>query len=181
MTFDGAKIIIFKGRRFTFSENVKFRLKINEFRILAEEAWIEHERTAVSDIEKVVPDIPVNDEHARFILVNSSEKLNEEISDREEKIRPLLTGQELREFNGLLDPKGRTVEGKLNALKIEENNSMKRANDVEGDPEREALYETIAEVARLKADQLRLEANFKPESETAQSILAEETENNPLT
>ena len=181
MTFDGAKIIIFKGRRFTFSENVKFRLKINEFRILAEEAWIEHERTAVSDIEKVVPDIPVNDEHARFILVNSSEKLNEEISDREEKIRPLLTGQELREFNGLLDPKGRTVEEKLNALKIEENNSMKRANDVEGDPEREALYETIAEVARLKADQLRLEANFKPESETAQSILAEETENNPLT
>ena len=142
---------------------------------------MEHERTAVSDIEKVVPDIPVDDEHAESILGNSSEKLNEKISDREGRIVASLTEQELREFNGLLDPKGRTVEEKLNALKIEENNWMKRENDVEGDPRREELYESIVEVAKLKADQLRLEANLKPESETAQSILAEETENNPLT
>ena len=76
---------------------------------------------------------------------------------------------------------GITVKDRLDALKIGENNWMKRANDVEGDPEKEALYETIAEVAKLKADQLRLEENLKPESEFAQNILAEETENNPLT
>ena len=182
MKFDNVKIIILgKNKKYKFSENVKFRLKIDEFRILAEEAWMEHERTAVSDIEEVVPDVFVDDEHAKSILGNSFEKLNEEISDREDRIVASLTGQELREFNGLLDPKGRTVEEKLNALKIEEYNWMKRANDVEGDPEKEALYESIAEVAKLKADQLRLEANLKPESETAQSILAEETENNPLT
>ena len=182
MKFDNVKIIILgKNKKYKFSENVKFRLKIDEFKILAEEAWMEHERTAVSDIEKVVPDIPVDDEHAESILGNSSEKLNEEISDREDRIAASLTDQELREFNGLLDPKGRTVEEKLNALKIEENNWMKRANDVESDPRREELYESIVEVAKLKADQLRLEANLKPESETAQSILAEETENNPLT
>ena len=182
MKFDGAKIIILgKNKKYKFSENVKFKLKIDEFRILAEEAWMEHERTAVSDIEEAVPDVFVDDEHAESILGNSSEKLDEKISDREDRIGASLTGQELREFNGLLDPKGRTVEEKLNALKIEENNWMKRANDVEGDPEKEALYESIAEVAKLKVDQLRLEANLKPESETAQSILAEETENNPLT
>ena len=181
MKFDNVKIIILKNGKYTFSENVRFRFKIDEFRILAEEAWIEHGRTAVSDIEEAVPDVFVNDEHASNILSNSLEKLDEEISDQKDRIVASLTGQELREFAGLLDPKGRTVEEKLNALKIEENNWMKRANDVEGDPEKEALYESIAEVAKLKTDQLRLEANLKPESETAQSILAEETENNPLT
>ena len=192
MKFDNVKIIILgKNKKYKFSENVKFRLKIDEFRILAEEAWMEHERTAVSDIEKVVPDIPVDDEHAESILGNSLEKLNEEISDREGRIVASLTERELREFNGLLkvklptleeqDEGGITVKDRLDFLKTEENNWMRRANDVEGDPRKEALYESIVEVAKLKADQLRLEANLKPESETAQSILAEETENNPLT
>ena len=181
MKFDNVKIIILKNGKYTFSENVKFRLKIDEFRILAEEAWMEHERTAVSDIEDQIPDVFVNDQHAESILGNSSEKLNEKISDQKDRIVASLTEQELREFNGLLDPKGQTVEEKLNALKIEENNWMKRANDVEGDPRREELYKSIVEVAKLKADQFRLEANLKPESETAQSIIAEETGNNPLT
>ena len=182
MKFDNVKIIILgKDKKYKFSENVKFRSKIDEFRILTEKARMEHERTAVSDIEEVVPDVFVDDGHASNILSNSLEKLDEEISDREDRIVASLTGQELREFNGLLNPKGRTVEEKLNALKIGENNWMKRANDVEGDPGKEALYESIVEVAKLKADQLRLEENLKPGSETAQSILAEETENNPLT
>ena len=191
MKFDNVKIIILENGKYKFSENVKFRLKIEEFRILAEDAWMEHDRTAFSDIEEVVPDVFVNDKHARSILGNSLERLNEEISDREDRIIPLLTEQEAREFNGLLKVRlptleeqeegGITVKDKLNFLKTEENNWTKRANDVEGDPRREELYESIAEVAKLKADQLRLEANLKPESETAQSILAEETENNPLT
>ena len=182
MKFDNAKIVIFgKNKKFTFSENARFRGKIGEFEILAEEARMEHEQTAVSDIEEVVPDIPVDDGHASSILSNSLEKLDGEISGREDRIVASLTRQEPREFNGLLDPKGRTVEEKLNALKIEENNWRKRANEVEGDPERKELYESITDVAILKADQLRLEANLRPESETAQNILAEETENNPLT
>ena len=191
MTFDGVKIIIFKGKKFVFSENVKLRLKIEEFRILAEEAWREHDRTAVSDIEEVVPDVFVDDEHAKSILRNSLRKLNERISDRKDRIVTVLTEEELREFAGILKVKlptleeqgegGITVKDRLDFLKTEENNWMKRANKVEGDPERKKLYETITEVAKFKADQLRLEANLKPESETAQNILEEETENNPLT
>ena len=185
MTFDNVKIIIFKGKRFTFSENVKFRLKINEFKILAEEAWMEHDRTAISDIEEVVPDVFVDDEHAESILSDSLEKLNEEISDRKERIISLLkkdANDEVREFAGGLDPKGRTVEEKIKFLKeIEEPYWEKKVNDVKNDPRRKTLYETIVEVVKLKADHLRLEANLKPESETAQSILEEETKNNPLT
>ena len=192
MKFDNVKIIILgKNKKYKFSENVKFRLKIDEFRILAEEAWMEHERTAVSDIEDQIPDVFVDDEHAESILGNSFEKLNEEISDREDRIVASLTGQELREFAGILKVRlptleereegGITVKDRLNSLKVIEDIWRDRANDVEGDPEKEALYKSIVEVAELKADQLRLEANMKPESETAQSILAEETENNPLT
>ena len=181
VTFDNAKIIILKNKKFTFSENRKFFLKIQEFKILAEEAFREHERTAVADIEKVVLDIPVDDGHASSILSDSLEKLDKEISDRKDRIAASLTKQELREFAGLLDPKGQAVEEKINALKVIEDIFQDRANEVEGDPEKEALYESIIDVAKLKADQLRLEENLRPESETAQNILAEETENNPLT
>ena len=181
VTFDNAKIIILKNKKFTFSENRKFFLKIQEFKILAEEAFREHERTAVADIEKVVLDIPVDDGHASSILSDSLEKLDKEISDRKDRIAASLTKQELREFAGLLDPKGQAVEEKINALKVIEDIFQDRANEVEGDPEKEALYESIIDVAKLKADQLRLEENLRPESETAQNILAEENENNPLT
>ena len=77
MKFDNVKIIIFKGKRFTFSENKKFKLKIDEFKILAEEAWMEHDRTAVSNIEEVVLDVFVDDEHAKSIVGNTLERLNE--------------------------------------------------------------------------------------------------------
>ena len=73
------------------------------------------------------------------------------------------------------------MEDRLNALKIEENNWRNRANDVEGDPPRKDLYESIAEVAKLKADRLRLEANLKPESEITQNILKEKAKDNILT
>ena len=111
MKFDNVKIIILgKNKKFKFSENVKFRLKIDEFKILAEEAWIEHERTAVSDIEKVVPDVFIDDEHASNILSNSLEKLDEKISDREDRIVTVLTDQELREFAGILKVRLPTLE-----------------------------------------------------------------------
>ena len=189
VTFDNAKIIILKNKKFLFSENVRLGKKIQEFRTLAEEAREEHERTAVSDIEKVVPDVFVDDGHASSILSDSLEKLDKEISDREERIIPQLTEQEIREFAGILDPKGQTAEEKIKFLKLLEDDWRRFAqrfeNRVEGDTKenllKKTLYESIADVAKLKADQLRLEENLKPESETAQNILAEETENNPLT
>ena len=77
VTFDNSKIIILKNKKFTFSENVRLRKKIQEFKILAEEARLEHERTAVADIEKVVPDIPVDDGHAISILSELSGKVRQ--------------------------------------------------------------------------------------------------------
>ena len=95
---------------------------------------------------------------------------------------PSLSRQELREFNGILKVKlptreereegGITVRDRLNSIKIIEKKFRDRVNEVAGDPEKEELYESIVDVAKLKADQLRLEANLRPESETAQNILA---------
>ena len=50
---------------------------------------------------------------------------------------------------------GITVENRLEALKIEENNWREKANRVQNDPQKEVLYESIADVAKLKVDELR--------------------------
>ena len=70
---------------------------------------------------------------------------------------------------------------KINLGKEEGKNRENKANDVKGDPQKQTLYESIADVAKLKADELRLKANLKPESELARNILEEKTKNNILT
>ena len=70
---------------------------------------------------------------------------------------------------------------KINLAKEEGKYWENKVNDIEGDPQKQALYESIAEVAKLKADELRLKANLKPESEIARNILEEKTKNNILT
>ena len=113
------------------------------------------------------------------------------MSNRGDEITPLLTENEIREFRGILDVRsptlmeqregGITVENRIEALKIEENNWRERANRVEADPQKEVLYESIADLAKLKADELRLKANLKQESEIAQNTVREEAERNDLT
>ena len=113
------------------------------------------------------------------------------MSNRGDEITPLLTENEIREFRGILGVRsptlmeqregGITVENRIEALKIEENNWRERANRVEADPQKEVLYESIADLAKLKADELRLKANLKPESEIAQNTVREEAERNDWT
>ena len=110
MKFDGVKIIILKKNEFKFSENVKFGSKINEFENLAREARKEHERTGFSDIEEEIPGVYVDDEHAESILSDSLERLDEEISDRSDRIVPLLSENEAQEFTGLLKVELPTLE-----------------------------------------------------------------------
>ena len=73
------------------------------------------------------------------------------------------------------------MDSKLETLKVEETYWKDKANRVEDDPYRETLYKTIDDVAILKADELRLRANVRPESEIAQNIVREEAERKDLT
>ena len=46
--------------------------------------------------------------------------------------------------------------------------------------QKKLLYESIADVAKLKVDELRLRANLRPESEKVQSIVKKKTKSNIL-
>ena len=101
-----------------------------------------------------------------------------------------LNENEIREFRGILTAKlptaeqqregGITVENRIDALKIEETNWRDLA-ERQTDSKKKLLYESIADVAALKADELRLRANVRPENEITQNIVEEEAENNDLT
>ena len=172
-----------------FTKNVRFKSKLDEFQALARESEKEHEKTAVAMVEETVPDVPVDDNIAKSVLNDSLERVNEEISERSDEIMVELTENEIREFRGILDVKlptleqqregGITVENRINALKIEENNWRDLAQ--RADPKKKRLYESIADVAALKADELRLRANIRPENEITQNIVEEEAKNNDLT
>ena len=108
-----------------FSTNKNFRSKIDEFNDLVEKAKEERSGTAMGFAEEFI-NVPVS----RSVVNDSLEELNEEISDRSDRIIQQLTEQEIREFRGLLDinlPTSEeeeeriTVETKINFVKEEEN------------------------------------------------------------
>ena len=141
-----------------FSTNKNFRSKIDEFNDLVEKAKEERSGTAMGFAEEFI-NLPIS----RSVVNDSLEELNEEISDRSDRIIPQLTEQEIREFRGLLDinlPTSEeeeeriTVETKINFVKEEEKYWKNKANEVEGDPQKSKIYETVADVAKLKADEL---------------------------
>ena len=83
--FDGVKIIISEKGRFTFSKNVKFKTKIEEFDALVLKAKEEHEKTAVGFVEKTNDQIPVDDNAAESVLSDSIEEVEERISNRSDR------------------------------------------------------------------------------------------------
>ena len=141
-------------------------------------------------IEESVPGVFVDDNLIDSVLSNSLERLNEEISERVDEITVELNENEIREFRGILTVKlptaeqqregGITVKGRIDAIKTEETHWRDLAERAQ-QAEKKLLYESIADVAALKADELRLRANVRPENEITQNIVEEETENNDLT
>ena len=106
------------------------------------------------------------------------------------KSRLGLTENEIREFRGILTTKLPTLEqqregeitvkGSIDVIKTEETYWRNLAERTQ-QAEKKLLYESIADVAALKADELRLRANVRPENEITQNIVEEESENNDLT
>ena len=179
--YDGTRIIIQRGKRLTFTEDVKKASKVNEFKDLVKRAEAEHEKTAIALVEETV-DVS-NDELTNSVLRSSVERLNDEITERADEIAVELAENELRELRGLLAEKRKeylTIEEQIENIKIEENHWRQKSRE-EPDARKEKLYEAIADIAKLKADELRLRANIRPEGELAQSIVEEEVENNDLT
>ena len=72
------------------------------------------------------------------------------------------------------------MEDRIDAIRAEETHWRNLA-ERQTDPNKKLLYESIADVAVLKADELRPRANIRLEGELARSIVEEEAVNNDLT
>ena len=114
---DGRFTIEFKGKRIGWIERdrsvslfeKKNKKLVNEFKNLMDGAAREYQQTPES-LVKNLPDYVVKD-----ILNASAETLVDEI----DQITATLTEQELREFAGVLNPKGPTAEVKIKALEVQ--------------------------------------------------------------
>ena len=79
--YDSTRIIVQKGKRLVYTEDVKKASKVNEFKRLVEKAELEHGKTGAAVIEEAVPDVTVSEDLANSVLRNSIERLEGEIDD----------------------------------------------------------------------------------------------------
>ena len=141
---------------------------------------MEHKKTSVSLIEDTLGDIPVDADLTHSVLQNSIENLESFIDDKVAEIEAnsvSIDKEKIREFRGItkkadhnLDNGGlKTLENYFRDLAKNEPNGLKK------------LYEGMADVCVLKADEIRLRRNERPKSEIVQSVVEEEAQNNDLT
>ena len=168
--FDVVRIIVQRGKRLVFTKDVKKVSKLNEFNSQVRKAQEEHYTTPVSLMEETL-DITVDEDLEWSVLRRSPEKLNEEISEMADGITAELTENELREFRGILAARLSTVEqqreggitagDRIGAIRAEETH-WRDLLERQADSKKKLLYESIADVAAVKADELRFRANVRP-------------------
>ena len=177
--YDGTRIIVQKGKRLVYTEDVKKASKVKEFKRLVERAELEHGKTGAAVIEEAVPDVTVNEDLANSVLRNSIERLKSEIDEMVADIESRSVGTSVT-----LDKEKitKTADHNLDngGLKVQEEYFRDLARD-EPNELRSKLYEEMADVCALKVDEIRLRRNQRPESELARSIVEEEAQNNDLT
>ena len=181
--FDGIKIIVQKGKKLVYTEDVKKLAKVTEFKELVEKAELEHQKTPAALIEGTLPDVPVNTDLERSVVRNSIENLkhsiNEKVAEIEAKVKTAtISEQTIREFGGIIKMTDHNLDN--GSLKTQENAFRKLAKD---EPKllEKILYEAMAEACVLKADEIRLRRNERPESVAVQSMIEEEAQQNDLT
>ena len=186
--FDGIKIIIQKGKRLVYTEDVKKLAKVAEFKELVEKAELEHQKTPAALIEETLPDVPVNTDLEQSVLRNSIENVEHYIDEKTAEIEAKASEiefksatvgyQKIRELRGVLDMTDHNLDnGALKTQEMEFRDAKNKAKSLE---EKE-LYEGMVEVCVLKADEIRLRRNERPESVAVQSMIEEEAQQNDLT
>ena len=195
---DGRFTIEFKGKRIGWIERdrsvslfeKKNKKLVNEFLNSMDGAVREYQQTPES-LVKNLPDYAVED-----ILNTSVERISERISDEVDNLTATLTEQELREFAGVLNPKGPTAEVRIKALEaqadhwkaVRKETESKAARVVEkGSPnevEKAKLelskLESLEKTAKLQADFERLKNNEKPIHDETLDIINDEVRENDL-
>ena len=184
---DGRFTIEFKGKRIGWIERdrsvslfeKKNKKLVNEFLNSMDGAVREYQQTPES-LVKNLPDYAVED-----ILNASAERIFDEI----DQITATLTEQELREFAGVLNPKGATAEVRIKALEVQadhwkaERKEAEKGSGEEVERARSEItkLESLEKTARLQADFERLKNNEKPVHEETLDIINDEIQENDLT
>ena len=189
---DGRFTIEFKGKRIGWIERdrsvslfeKKNKKLVNEFLNSMDGAVREYQQTPES-LVKNLPDYAVED-----ILNASVERISERISDEVDGLTATLTEQELREFAGVLNPKGATAEDRIKALETQADHwktLRKEAEDGSGatmEVERArseiTKLESLEKTAKLQADFERLKNNEKPIHDETLDIINDEVRENDL-
>ena len=191
---DGRFTIEFKGKRIGWIERAQAGVRtvslfekknkklVDEFKNSMDGAAREFEKTP-SSLVKNLPDFAVED------ILNTSV---ERISNKVDELTATLTEQELREFAGVLNPKGPTAEDRIKALETQvdywesvrkeaESKAEKGSpNEVEKAKLELSKIESLEKTAKLQADFERLKNNEKPIHDETLEIINDEIQENDL-
>ncbi|CAB3978761.1 Hypothetical predicted protein [Paramuricea clavata] len=110
------------------------------------------------------------------VLENIVERMDDELSNQSEALgnSTVISENELKELRGILNVKGNSGKEKIDHLEIETERTA-------GREQKALLYEAMADMTELKADEIRLRSNERPKGPRAMSIVEEEVEINDLT
>ena len=114
------------------------------------------------------------------IKQNSIEKLNNSIENIQENMKETeMDEQDVRELNGVLNPRGQTAKEKIDFLEIQADHWRQKAL-LETDERKEKWYKDAEKTTRLVADKIRLENDLRPEEEETISIIQQEIEESDI-
>ena len=183
--FENVRIIVQRGKRLVYTEDVQKLSKVAKFKELVDKAELEHKKTPAALIEETLPDIPVTTDLEQAVVRESTKDLEHFIDEKVAEIeaKRAAAGKEdvvtiewkkIREFRGItkmsdlnLDNGGlKTQEIYFRVLAENEPNALKKN-----------LYEEMAEVCVLKANEIRLRRGERPESVEVQSMVEEAQQN----
>ena len=189
---NGRISIEFKGGRIGWVERnltvnlfeKKNKKLVNEFKDSMELVKLEYEKSP-SSLVKNLPENVVED-----ILDSSIERISDEIDE----LTADLSEQDLREFAGVLNPKGPTADIRIKALEVQadywEKVRLEAEEVVKSDDASESLVkrakgqvsklESLEKTARLQADNERLKNNEKPIHDETLEIIDDEIQSSDL-
>ncbi|CAB4040538.1 Hypothetical predicted protein [Paramuricea clavata] len=136
------KIIISKNGKMIYSTDKNKEFVINEYKDLIRKAKIEHSKTPAALVEEQLErqNLDAPQELVDNVMENIIKRMDDELSNQSEAISnsTVITENELRELRGIL-------------------------NDVN---KKALLYEAMADMTELKADEIRLRSNERPKGTT---------------
>ena len=151
--FDGARIIVQKGKKLEYMEDVKKGSKVNEFKELVKNAKLEehrYQKTSVALVEDTLDDISVDADLSHSVLQNSIENLE---SFKDEKVAEIVTRsvtidkKKIREFRRITKTGDHNLDN--GGLKVQEEYLRNLARD-EPNELKSRLDEEMADVLKVK-------------------------------